>query len=304
MNPPAPSLPSRHRETRGLLLALLWAVCSAVFIVPYKVAVDAGHGAGLVFVLLLAAACLNTGASVGLARQRIPTSRYALGVALLMSLFTVVGNWSSMQTIAELHPAVVTALLQTQVLYVALVSYAVLKERVGLSYWIGASFALGGVYVLRVPSGAALGVSFAGLAFANLAAFCFGMLHVATRKSISRIDPVSLNAIRLWLSVLALAALPAVRNDLWNLSGQQLWLTLLAALLGPFLARVALMYSAHYIAASRAILLSPATPVFALLFSWMFLGTLPSTAELLGSGLVLMGIFLPLLHRGAVSNAR
>lgn len=280
------------------------AVSSAGFIVPYKAAINEGHGAALVFILILGAACFNTVASAGLQRGGVRLNRYGLFTALLMAVFTVLGNEASRLALAELHPAVTSALLQGQVLYVALVGYLVLRERVGLGYWLGAGCAVLGVFVLRAPVDSHIAVSVAGLVYGNIAAFCFGMLHVISRKAIAKIQPVSVNAVRLWFAVLALWAFPSVRDELPLVSGQQWALTFLAAFLGPFLARLSLMYSARYIPAAKAVLFALTTPVFALGLSFLVLGTLPGIAELLGSGLILVGIVIPLRHGRAGLTAR
>jgi drug/metabolite transporter (DMT)-like permease len=119
-------------------------------------------------------------------------------------------------------------------------------------------------------------------------------MHVITRKMIARIHPLSVNAVRLWLSAIVMALLPQSHAAFSKLQFEAIGLTVIAAFFGPFLGRAALMYTARYIPAAQAVMLSLMTPFVALLLAAAFLGIWPKPMELFGGGLVLFGIVWPL----------
>lgn len=74
-------------------------------------------------------------------------------------------------------------------------------------------------------------------------------MHVVIRRYIQQIQPVAVNALRLWMAV--------------------------------FLARNCIMYAVKYTPASYSTLITLITPVFALGLELIFLGTSPSAVELI-----------------------
>jgi drug/metabolite transporter (DMT)-like permease len=282
-------------EKKGVALSLISAASAAGFLIPYKAALGGGHILGPLFVLLFSAAVFNTLGSLRGFFSGVRLDAFAFKVALILAFFTLISNWASIRAIAILEPAIVSALLQTQVLYVALVGRLVLKEALGLSLLFGILSALAGVLVLRYPADSSVEVGWLGILYVNIAAFGFGMLHVTTRKVISRIHPLSINALRLWISVVGLALMPEVRSDLSELRPEAAALTALAAFLGPFLSRITLMYSARHIEAAKAVLLALTSPVFALVLGAAFLDSWPTGLQLAGCTLVVLGVLVPLV---------
>jgi O-acetylserine/cysteine efflux transporter len=254
---------------------------------------------------------LNTwtrgGGELGVARARgrgharVPAAR-SLGLTLLVSaviaVLTAAGNYAVAAALTSAAPGLVSVVQQTQVVFVAAVSAALLGERITLRFGVGVAVALAGFVVMSLPAGGAAGGA-AGALWALLSAVCFGTMHVITRVVIHRIDPVLVNALRLWFAVALM--LPGRLTGALGLDLATWALVAGAAFLGPFLGRLCLMYAVRHISASRSALLILAGPVFAFLFAFLVMDIAPTPRELLGGALILAGIALPLLERAAAA---
>ena len=124
----------------------------------------------------------------------------------------------------------------------------------------------------------------------------FGALRVALLGRVERIAPVVVNAARLWLTVLALVCVPGNLDALQGMSSR-LWLLCAgAALAGPFLSRLSIMYAVRYITASQSALIALLAPVVAFTLDYALLGATPSRLQVLGAAVVLLGVALPVLE--------
>lgn len=301
-----------HPRT-GVWLSLASAALAALFLIPYKLAGERAPADLVTLALLVCAAVFNTLATIG-GRLRAVGARaerprrsavLALLVAAVIAVLTAGGNFGVAAALASgAAPGLVSVVQQTQVVFVAAASAALLGERVTLRFGVGVAVALAGFAVMQWPVGDVTDAAPAsGLLWALLSAGCFGLMLVITRKVIERIDPVLVNALRLWLAVAMIIVLPgrlagALALDLvtWGLAAA-------AAFSGPFLARLCLMYAVRHVSAARVALIALATPVLAFAFGFAALGIAPSVREVIGGALILAGIALPLLERAAQDRA-
>ena len=118
---------------------------------------------------------------------------------------------------------------------------------------------------------------------------------IVTRRVIHRIQPVTVNALRLWLAVAGLAAFPGVAARTLAASAELWLLCSAAAFCGPLLSRLFIMYALKHVTAAYQVLVSLSSPVFALVFGLLFLGTGPTGYELAGGIIMLAGIAVPVV---------
>ena len=292
-----------HPRT-GVWLSLTAAALAALFLIPYKLASERAAADLVSLAMLSCAAVFNTlttaGGKMGARERPARSLGLAVLVAAALAVLTAAGNVAAARALTSAAPGLVSVVQQTQVVFVAAASAVLLGERITLRFGVGVGVALAGFAVMRLPLGDVAGAAPpTGLLWAVVSALCFGLMLVITRAVIQRIDPVLVNAIRLWLAAAVIAVLPgriagalALDPITWGLAAS-------AAFLGPFLSRLSLMYAARHLPASRAALLALATPVFAFGFGFAALGLVPTLRELLGGALILAGIALPLLERAA-----
>ncbi len=299
--------------SRGVILAMVSTILAAAFLVPYRMAAMQAPAELVALAMLSVAALFNTLTNLTgrvRNRDRARPPRHlglTLGISALLGTFTSLGNFAVAQSIGSLGPGLTSVVQQTQVVFVAVASLLLLGERITLRFVIGTAVALAGFGVMRLVDGSASAgppetvIDGVGLAWATLAAMCFGLMHVIIRKVIHRIDPVAVNAIRLWLAAALLLAWPGRIEAALALSPEVWAVCAAAAFLGPFVARLCLMYAVRYISASRSALIVLAAPVFAFGFGFIAFGIVPTRYELLGGLLILAGITVPLLERAAAT---
>lgn len=300
MTPDRP--PHLADRRRGLAWAFAAALGSALFVIPWKLANAAGNPEHSVLILLSAAATANSALVVGQriaeGSLRIRNPGFDVAVGSLLAVFSLAGNLASARASQDLSPALLNVLLRAEVILVALVAWLVLGERVERRFWLGATIAMLGLFLLQEPSGAtgATGLLGAGTAMAMTAAACFSALALVTRHFIHRIDPVLVNALRLWLAVALWFPFHTFPRP-GEIPGRQILWAVLAAMMGPFASRLCMMLSARDIEARTTTLANLTSPLMTLPLGWLLLSDLPGPQQLLGGAVLIAGIAIPLLPR-------
>jgi drug/metabolite transporter (DMT)-like permease len=288
---------SRARRV-GLLHSLLGALCSAIYLFPYKHAGSLSSPDVLAYALLIVAAVSNTALYLWQRRSPPPAvldRRIFWVTSALLSLLTISGNFCGAQAVTRLAPAVTSVLLRTEIVFVGVFAAFVVHERLTLPLLAGALVALGGLLVMRWPL--AFDGAGAGALWALGAAASFGMMQVLTRRVIGRISPIAVNACRLWLAVGMLTLVPGLGRSALG-AGREFWqFVAFAALFGPFLGRLFIMYSLRQLRAAHSALLLLLAPVLAFVIGFVFQGSVPSELELGGALVILAGVALPTLGR-------
>ncbi len=286
-------------QRKGFFFALTAMLCSAAFMVPWKLASALGTAEDMVFILCLGAAIfssLSLYARGGRKALLAHPSRLEWGLSLLFAAFTLAGNQASAMAIHFLSPAVVTTMMRSEVVFITLLALLFLREKVHGRFWVGVLLVLLGFYVMQ-PTLEASDQWWQGALLAVLAALIFAVMAVLTRAYIEAIDPSRVNALRLWLSVLSWGIVyqkwPAVAT--WNASFVAL--VLAAAFLGPGLGRLAFMFSSRYLEARITAMIISSSPVMALLLAWMLMDDIPTTAEMLGGSIVVLGTSVSLYQK-------
>ena len=289
-------------QRRGLLFALLGAVSGGAFMIPWKMATAEGSTSSMVLVMSVAAALVNSAVLLLPQPARADRPRGELRLTLVLAAvfagLTLAGNAASAASAAQLSAPMVSVLLRSDVIIIAVLGWLFLGERADLRFWLGAAVAGAGLWIVQAPSAAGVALSPVGLGLGLLAAACFSCMGVLTRRFIRRIDPVALNAWRLWAAVILwfLVEGPHLPADL---TPRLVGLAALAALIGPGLGRLALMFSARDLEARVTAMVGLSGPLWAVLFAWIVLGTLPQGREWVGGALLLLGVAIPLLRRPA-----
>jgi drug/metabolite transporter (DMT)-like permease len=287
-------LPHDHR--RGVLWALASTFGIAGFVVPWKIAASHGGTATNTLVLLTAAAVFNSLLTIYQQKSLPSFRRFDLGVASALAVFTLFGNLTSAFAIALVSPALLTVVQRAEVIIVALLAWPIIGERIDRRFFLGASLAGCGLLLLQDPfSGPTPRAE--GMYWAVASALCFGTMAVLTRKFIHQIDIVSVNALRLWLAVGFWFALNGFPEELRTISAPQIGYASLAAFFGPFLGRLCLMNAARFLEARTTTLATLAAPPLTLVISFIVLSDLPTSREILGGAIMLIGIAVPFLSR-------
>ncbi len=290
----SPSAATRRKhEFYGAILGLLTAVLTAVFLLSFRAAAELTGRNTVVFAMLLGAALFNSLVTLSRWKSTPRPDASWLRSALFLALMTVVGNAALASALPLVGAGTTSTMMQLQVFFVAAGAWIFLRERVSASLLFGAVLAGGGFASFAIPGAAGGSLSLYGLALGLTVALAFSAMMVWTRAVIRDLDPVSLNAGRLWVSVFVLGMWPGVLDGALHMPARAWVLTTAAAACGPFLARLALMYSLRFISAAQTKLWSMLAPVFAFLFVFAIYGTVPGGREVVGALLIISGVFLP-----------
>jgi len=280
----------------GLSFSVAAALCSAIYLFPYKRAAAFAAADTLAFALLVVAVLPSTALDLWQRRSNPPktSDRWTFwSTSVLLSVLAISGNLCGAHAVAGLEPAVASVLLRTEIVFVGAFGAVLVGEKVTPALLGGAALALGGLVVMRWPL--ALDGGGTGALWALGGAASFGLMQVLTRRVIASISPVTMNTARLWLAVGAWSLVPGVARDALS-QGREFWLfVIVAGLFGPFLGRLLIMYSLRTLRAAHSALLLLMAPVFAFLIGFFGFGTAPTALELLGGALILAGIALPSL---------
>jgi drug/metabolite transporter (DMT)-like permease len=288
--------PSRRELGIGLAHSFAGALCSAIYLFPYKRAGAVTSPHVLAYALLVIAAVSSTGLDLWQRRapSRVRSDRRTFWTtSFLLSLLTISGNVCGAQAVTRLDPAVTSLLLRTEIVFVGVFAAVLLHERLTRQLAMGAGLALLGLVVMRWPlsfDGAGIGAMWALGAAAS-----FGMMQVLTRRVIERISPVTVNSGRLWMAIAWLSVVPELSSNAFS-QGWEFWaFVAVAGLFGPFLGRLFIMYSLRTLRAAHSALLLLLAPLLAFAIGFVVFGSVPTPLELAGGAVMLVGIALPSL---------
>lgn len=281
---------------KGALLSVASALAAAVFLLPYKQACTLAARDLVVMTTMLAAAVLNSSVALTSGWRQLRLDRISIMTGLMLGILTVTGNLGTAMALSHVDAGVISTLQQTQILFVPMASFLLLRERITIRFAIGTAVVLVGILVMRVSTGTGSGIHILGIVWSLVSASSFALMHVITRRVIDRIQPVTVNAFRLWLSVGLLLCIPGNPSALAALSGEVWLLCAAAAFMGPFLARVALMFAVRHITASHSVMITLILPVFAFTLDFAVLGAVPTMWQLIGAAVMLVGVSLPVFE--------
>ncbi|HET9954194.1 MAG TPA: DMT family transporter [Polyangiaceae bacterium] len=303
-----------QRRHIGVVYSLGGALSAAVYIFPYKQAGALAPPWALAWALLLGSATMNSVSAWLIERRRSaildasPAPAVSLWrsiewrIAAGLALLAVTGNVASAAALEHLPPAITTVLLRTELIFVTALGILLLKERPSLAFYAGALLALSGLCIMQLAPGAPR--SWLGVFWGLCAAASFGAMQVLTRAFIHRIRPPYVNAVRLWMATALLSFVPGAVSAARH-AGLRFWgLVALAALFGPFIGRLCIMWSLRSLAAAESALLLLLSPVMAFAIGYFVFGNVPRSRELLGGALMLCGIALPPLAALVIQRAR
>ncbi len=286
---------SDHR--RGIVWALISAFCIAAFIIPWKLANLEG-GASINALILLVAAAVFTTLLTGVQQRAVPSfRRFDVVFAAWLAIFTLAGNFASAEAVQRISPSLMAVMQRSEVFTVALLAWPLIGERVEKRFWLGAIIVGCGLVLLQLPFGSQEERGL-GMLLAIASSVCFAVMAVSTRKYIRRIDIVSVNALRLWMSVALWFVFNGLPLELVEVGWRQAWNASLAAFFGPFAGRLCLMMAARHIEARISTLVVLIAPVMTLALAWVVLGDLPTLREIQGSAIMLVGIGIPVVTIG------
>ncbi len=287
---------ARHRRNVARWKVLGAVVTATLFVLPFKVAADDGHGAGAALGLL-AFVCILFGipAAVRATQSSKDTLRRSWSLGWRIALAAAAGNIAQGYAFSTLHAGVAAVLIQTSLLFVALLGFVWLGEPTRRAVALGIVLTLLGVAATQIDALTSNLQLNTGVFWALAAAFGFALIDVISRKGSQGTDPMVTNVVRAALAVVVLAFVPHAVEQLLAMGPQRWFACALAALLGPGLGRLLLLSASKDLPAVESALLQQTRPLLAIPISSLYFSVWPTGAEWLGCGLIFVGLVLPLV---------
>lgn len=286
-------------ENKGILYGSLGALAAGFFIVFWKKATMVANWQQMLFLLFAFSALIHVVYVPlkfrGDVKEMFRFSRDDVICAGIIAIAAILGNLGSAAAVTQMSAPLVAAFVRFEVLFVSLIGFLLLGER--LTVWFFAGFAVvvfGMIYTL--PAGAMASSTTDAVLYSLLAACSFGTITVAGRYFRRSINIVKVNLLRILLCLGYMATI----TDLTFL-GEATWQPLytyvaICAIAGPFLSRLFKLASNRTVSAGYTALTALLQPVFAFVISLAIIPAYqPSIGEVIGSTIMLAGIFIALI---------
>jgi drug/metabolite transporter (DMT)-like permease len=194
-------------------------------------------------------------------------------------------------------------LLATTPVWTVLLSVARGHERLTPMVGAGAILTLVGMVLVVLGSGQQVGLgttTLAGDSLMVLAAILWATYTVGSNRLVRKYGPIRVTTWTLWVGtpVLVLIAVPQLTATAWTAVPLAAWGGVMFSGLFALAVAYLLWYrGVQRIGNSRTAVYSNLVPVTALMTAWIWLGEVPTAAQLSGAGVILGGIWLA--RRGA-----
>ena len=224
-----------------------------------------------------------------------------LGHTLYQLLFV---NGMSLTT-----PANSSLLMATSPIWVAVLGYLLHIERISRVTWDGILLSFCGIVVLIVGGGGRVslgGATTAGDLLLLGRAIVWAVYTTASKPLLARYSPLKLTAWTMLAGTIPLAiiSIPALRQQDWAAITPVGWgAFLFSTLLSVVVGYLVWYTSVQRVGNARTAVYSNLTPVFAIIFAWMVLGSALVPLQLLGGAVVLAGLILTRRGRGGQRTA-
>ena len=282
-------------QTKGIIYALLAVLGGGIHAIPYRLSLDTSNSLPVIWGVFLCAFLFSL-PGAWLARNQTKYSWKIAGIALVISLAGVLGNYSICQALNLASPTLMVLLMRSEVIIAMILGWIFLKEFITVRIFTAVVVIITGILVMKLDSLSFEIKEWSAILWAFSAAFGFASMQVLAKSIIHEIHPQVLNVFRLAIGLVLLWCFEEVRIEIpsLNISGW-IWIAM-AAFWGPFLGRVAFTYTLRYLTISKANIIVSFAPVITLLFEFFVFGTLISWLETLGGAIMLAAIiwiFLP-----------
>jgi len=203
-----------------------------------------------------------------------------------------------------------SVIMATTPIFVALISSFARYEKVKLWVWVGIFLSFFGIYlIVKANSGEwnLIGFSNKGDFLIMGGAVCWSLYTVIAKPLLKRYSPLRLTAISMALGTVFLIPFSfkeMVEQD-WHRIAPISWLILIYS----FSLAIAIAYTIWYIGvaklgATRTSIYSNLIPVAAIFFAWVFLAERLTLWQMLGTGMVLVGVYLTRIKGRELPSSR
>jgi drug/metabolite transporter (DMT)-like permease len=219
-------------------------------------------------------------------------TRKRLSVAFLIAIIEAVATGLFYMAIRAMeNPAVVSFIGNIGPVFVTIMGIALLREKFKGMQIAGILITIAGIMVINFKDGAFTGFSDPGAVYVLIAAFLFSLATIAGRFYKDNLDPELMSLIRVSILAVVFVFLILRSGESINFKGF-IWRDLaIGSLLETLLTIVFAYHALKRIEATSTSLIISSKGVWTLFLAWIFLSVFPSSLQLVGGVLTMIGIF-------------
>jgi drug/metabolite transporter (DMT)-like permease len=185
-------------------------------------------------------------------------------------------------------------IIATSPIVIAVGSSVVRKTAIGRTHWMGAALSFAGIYLV-VGRGAGFGSRLTGDVMTFAAVVCWAVYTIGAEPLIERHSPVGVTGLSLVFGTLMFVPVmwPRLQSVDWRgVSAATIAAVVYAAIFAMGVAYTIWYMAVREIGSARTAVYSNLIPIVAMLTAVVFLGETLAPRQLIGAGLVLMGVAL------------
>ncbi|MBI3413153.1 MAG: DMT family transporter [Candidatus Aenigmarchaeota archaeon] len=286
----------RNRESRGFLYSFVSVFFVApVFIVasivmksmPAETASTMFFGAGFLITSVISTLRKRN-------REVLPMVRKYFRPLLLLGIFNTSAAILFFTGIKSIGPSSAAFISRFETIFVILLGVLLLKEKLGKMDMLGMAITVSGVIMVTYSNVSMVIGSF--FIFASSALISFQ--RILLKKYVSKIQPMDLNQLRLFFSFVLLLSYVVLSSRLVMPSAGNLLLIGIVSLSAPVIGFYLRLKAMELIDVSKVMTVESLEPFIVVLMSIFLLGSITSPRQILGGGVMIVGITMLLMsHR-------
>jgi len=223
-----------------------------------------------------------------------PIKKKNIWILLGLGAVEIVGTLGFFSAIKIMeNPSIVSFLTNISPVYVSILGYFMLKEKLTkLEIW-GSLLILTGAFVISYhPDWQVSNQFYLGLLIIVVYTFVFAFGKIISKKHIKMIKPnlLSINRV-IWLFLFSFTIF-IFKGESVHINQTALLNIGIGSLLGPLLAALAGYNAIKYIPASKASMLGTIKGLFVMITAYLYFDILPMTYQMIGGGLTIFGALL------------
>ena len=192
-------------------------------------------------------------------------------------------------TIKQVNPAVVSFIGSLTPLFVAVIAFFYIKERLCPREILGGLISIAGVILITYVS-PEITVFYTLLVLLMVTIFSFN--NVLVKKKTADVPPILITLVRIFFLMITYLGYNLIAGGLRAPTSGEFWPLLAGSFLGPILGMTLLFTALKYVKSTQVSLIKNSQPFLVVLFSYLFLGTGVTLNQLWAGTLIILGISL------------
>ncbi len=283
-------------NSKGILYALLAALAVSNVYIFSKAAINEVHlaqfgvfwfGFGIIWLLLYQALR-------GKLKNLVTLSKRSLLSLLLLAVLEMIGTLFFFMAIKIVsNPAVVSFLANINPLFVTVLGILLLKERFNIIEFFGMFIILAGAVIISLKGTSEVtSIFIPGVEYVLIAGLVYSFAVIVAKKQVKNVE-ASILALSRIIMLFFFSLGSMIYFDLgWNIPSSAMFNITIGSILGPFLTATFGYLALTHIEASKTAMVRSVRSLFVLVGAYVYFGSLPTLAQIIGGTLTITGVIL------------